>query len=104
MCLTPCTPLTIRVYSDDGSWPSLFANEGGGQNRQSVLTKKRRNNSRKMQQQKLETIAVLDRCGNNWKNGKGGCGILVNKEYAPCLATMFQPFIVVLDKVGGKET
>ena len=43
---------------------------------------------------KEETIAVLDRCGNNWKNGKGGCGPLLHKEYAPTVATMFQPFII----------
>ena len=43
---------------------------------------------------KKTAIAVLDRCGNNWKNGKGGCGPLLHKEYAPTVATMFQPFIV----------
>ena len=40
-------------------------------------------------------IAVLDRCGNNWKNGKGGCGPLLHKEYAPTVATIFQPFIII---------
>lgn len=39
--------------------------------------------------------AVLDRCGNNWKNGKGGCGIMMNQESTPCLATMFQPFVLL---------
>ena len=43
---------------------------------------------------KIRAIAVLDRCGNNWKNGKGGCGPLLHKEYAPTVATMFQPFVV----------
>lgn len=43
---------------------------------------------------KKTAIAVLDRCGNNWKNGKGGCGPLLHKEYAPTVATMFQPFVV----------
>lgn len=43
---------------------------------------------------KKPTIAVLDRCGNNWKNGKGGCGPLLHREYAPTVATMFQPFII----------
>ena len=42
----------------------------------------------------IRAIAVLDRCGNNWKNGKGGCGPLLHKEYAPTVATMFQPFVV----------
>ena len=50
----------------------------------------------------LKAIAVLDRCGNNWKNGKGGCGILMHNESAPCLATMFQPF-VLLTKVKGDD-
>lgn len=40
------------------------------------------------------SIAVLDRCGNNWKNGKGGCGPLLHFEYAPTLPTMFQPFVM----------
>lgn len=39
--------------------------------------------------------AILDRCGNNWKNGKGGCGIMMNQESTPCLATMFQPFVLL---------
>lgn len=39
--------------------------------------------------------AVLDRCGNNWKNGNGGCGILMHEESTPCLATMFQPFVLL---------
>lgn len=41
-----------------------------------------------------EAIAVLDRCGNNWKNHKGGCGPLIHTNYAPTLATMFQPFVI----------
>lgn len=43
---------------------------------------------------KKGAIAVLDRCGNNWKNGKGGCGPLLHDEYAPTVATMFQPFVI----------
>ena len=43
----------------------------------------------------VKSVAVLDRCGNNWKNGKGGFGILMHEEYAPCCATMFQPFVVL---------
>ena len=42
----------------------------------------------------VKSVAVLDRCGNNWKNGKGGFGILMHEEYAPCVATLFQPFVV----------
>ena len=41
-----------------------------------------------------KAVAVLDRCGNNWRNGKGGCGPLLHKEYAPTLPTMFLPFII----------
>ena len=48
-------------------------------------------------------MAVLDRCGNNWKNGKGGCGIMVNEEYTPCLATMFLPFIFYR-RIGNRNT
>ena len=39
-------------------------------------------------------VAVLDRCGNNWRNGKGGCGPLLHNEYAPTIPTMFQPFVI----------
>lgn len=42
----------------------------------------------------VRAIAVLERCGNNWRNGKGGCGPLLHDEYAPTLPTMFQPFVV----------
>ena len=52
---------------------------------------------------KRRTIAVLDRCGNNWKNGKGGCGIMVNEEHTPCLATMFLPFVVSTKKKEGTK-
>lgn len=43
---------------------------------------------------KRRAVAVLDRCGNNWKNGKGGCGPLLHDEYAPTVATMFLPFVI----------
>lgn len=45
-------------------------------------------------------VAILDRCGNNWKNGKGGCGILMHDESTPCIATMFQPFILLTKDKG----
>ena len=91
MCLTPTIPLTSRVYSAEDTWPTLFANERGGQSRQSVLVRK--NKPRKPKRQVVAT-AVLDRCGNNWRNGKGGCGILMMKEVSPCMATMFLPFVL----------
>lgn len=47
-------------------------------------------------------IAVLDRCGNNWKNGKGGCGPLLHDNYCPTLPTMFQPFVITF--VPNKTT
>ena len=92
MCLTPSIPLTLRVYSDDDTWPTLFANVRGGQNRQSVLVRK----SKKPCEKKIKvSTAFLDRCGNNWKNGKGGCGLLMMEEVSPCMATMFLPFVMV---------
>lgn len=33
--------------------------------------------------------AVVDRCGNNWRNGKGGCGLLVQTECCNTVATAF---------------
>ena len=50
---------------------------------------------------KRKATAVLDRCGNNWKNGKGGCGPLMHEEYAPTLATMFQPFVIKRGKTDA---
>lgn len=61
-----------------------------------VFGKRKKSASNKLGTQKV--IAVLDRCGNNWKNGKGGCGILLHEEYAPCCATMFQPFVLIQRK------
>ena len=52
----------------------------------------------------IKSIAVLDRCGNNWRNGKGGFGILMHDEYAPCCATMFQPFIVITNTSGEAQS
>lgn len=36
-CLTPGESQTIRIYGKDGAFPTIKANENGGQNRQSVL-------------------------------------------------------------------
>lgn len=36
-CLTPGHPLTHRVYGEGGAWPTLPANDHGGQNQQAVL-------------------------------------------------------------------
>ena len=36
---------------------------------------------------------IVMRIRKKRKNGKGGCGIMVNEEHTPCLATMFQPFV-----------
>lgn len=55
----------------------------------------------KVRKRVTRAISVLDRCGNNWKNGKGGCGILMQDETTPCLATMFQPFVPLTKVKGG---
>lgn len=36
-CLTPWDHQTERIYDGRGTYPSLFANTGGGQNRAAVL-------------------------------------------------------------------
>lgn len=69
---------------------------------------------RTMANEHKKAISILDRCGNNWKNGKGGCGILCAEESCQCLATMFQPFVLITsfkedhdrkdNKVGMSET
>ena len=51
----------------------------------------------------MKAIAVLDRCGNNWKNGKGGCGILMQDETTPCRATMLQPFVLIVKCEGENK-
>lgn len=82
---------------------SLLAGACGGDNLPTLLKVRRKHGGgsvcegEKHQMQK-KSIAVLDRCGNNWKNGKGGCGILMHDEYSPCCATMFQPFVLQSDK------
>ena len=91
MCLTPFLPLSIRVYSQEDAAPTVFSNSGAGQNRQSVLVIKKHG---KRSDKRMVSTAVLDRCGNNWKNGKGGCGILMMEEVSPCMATMFLPFVL----------
>lgn len=37
--------------------------------------------------------AIVDRCGNNWTNGKGGCGLLVQTECCNTVATAFNPLV-----------
>lgn len=36
-CLTPGHPQTHRVYTTEGAYPTIAANEGAGQNQQAVL-------------------------------------------------------------------
>ena len=79
---------------------SLLAGTSIGDNLPTMLkVSKKHTESKGKDNQKQRTIkksiAVLDRCGNNWKNGKGGCGILMHNEYSPCCATMFQPFVLL---------
>lgn len=38
--------------------------------------------------------SVVDRCGNNWKTGMGGCGLLIQTEVSNTIATMFHPVIL----------
>ena len=79
----PQDPSVTRGYMKECS-PTLNAAAGNsGNNRPFIVGFK-----------KKSAIAVLDRCGNNWKNGKGGCGPLLHDEYAPTVATMFQPFVI----------
>lgn len=85
---SPQDHCVTRGYMEECS-PTLNAAAGmSGNNRPFIVYSQR------------SAIAVLDRCGNNWKNGKGGCGPLLHKEYAPTVATMFQPF--VLNFMGSK--
>lgn len=50
-------------------------------------------------------FAFLDRCGNNWTNGKGGCGILVQREVCNTISTAFNPlaFVVRADGAQGER-
>ena len=80
---------------------SLLAGACGGDNLPTLIKVRKRKKNIEGESPKKKATAVLDRCGNNWKNGKGGCGIMMNEETTPCLATMFQPF-VLLSTTHGK--
>lgn len=41
----------------------------------------------------MAAYAILDRCGNSWLNGRGGCGILIQAECANTIATAFNPLV-----------
>lgn len=74
---------------------SLLAGACGGDNLPTLLQVRKRKKTSTGPDVRKRATAVLDRCGNNWKNGKGGCGIMMNEESTPCLATMFQPFVLL---------
>lgn len=73
---------------------TCLAGACGGDNLPTLIKVRKKARCGGLKRKKVKTIAVLDRCGNNWKNGKGGCGILLHDEHSPCLATMFQPFVL----------
>ena len=74
---------------------SLLAGACGGDNLPTLLQVRKRKKPSVGDGIRKTATAVLDRCGNNWKNGKGGCGIMMSQESTPCLATMFQPFVLL---------
>lgn len=82
---------------------SLLAGACGGDNLPTLIKVRKRKKSTEGENIKKKATAVLDRCGNNWKNGKGGCGIMMNEESTPCLATMFQPFVLLSTTHGQGE-
>ena len=77
---------------------TVLAGACGGDNLPTLLQVKHRKGITVNRSKDRKATAVLDRCGNNWKNGKGGCGIMMNEESTPCLATMFQPFVLLTHK------
>ena len=82
---------------------SLLAGACGGDNLPTLIKVQKRKKSTDGANIKKKATAVLDRCGNNWKNGKGGCGIMMNEESTPCLATMFQPFVLLSNGKGERN-
>ena len=74
---------------------SLLAGACGGDNLPTLIRVRNRKKQSGKDSIRKKAPAILDRCGNNWKNGKGGCGIMLNEESTPCLATMFQPFVLL---------
>ena len=83
---------------------SLLAGACGGDNLPTLIKVRKRRKNIEGESPKKKATAVLDRCGNNWKNGKGGCGIMMNEETTPCLATMFQPFVLLSAKHGQGDS
>jgi len=100
-CLTPEHPLTHRVYSPDGSSPTLFANTGGGQNQQAVLVPandgKAPQDTRQGEERPAACILQMRGGVEVDSNGhKAGKGPLIKCEVAPCIAaaqdtTLFAP-------------
>lgn len=82
---------------------SLLAGACGGDNLPTLLQVRKRKKPSVGDGIRKTATAVLDRCGNNWKNGKGGCGIMLNKESTPCIATMFQPFVLLTKEPNKGE-
>lgn len=82
---------------------SLLAGACGGDNLPTLLQVQKVKKPKGQKNIRGKATAILDRCGNNWKNGKGGCGILMQEETAPCLATMFQPFVLLSKDNGGDQ-
>ena len=80
---------------------SLLAGACGGDNLPTLIKVRKRKKNIEGESPKKKATAVLDRCGNNWKNGKGGCGPLMHEEYAPTLATMFQPLVIKRKKTDA---
>lgn len=74
---------------------SLLAGACGGDNLPTLIRVRNHKKQSEKNSIRKKATAILDRCGNNWKNGKGGCGIMLNEESTPCLATMFQPFVLL---------
>ena len=109
-CLTPGHPLTHRVFGVDGAYPTIQANEGGGQNQQAVLAPVRPDPA--PLEGNAPSACILQMRGGvevDSNGHKAGKGPLVKHEVAPCIAaaqdtTLFAPSVAALGFKGGQSS
>lgn len=96
-CLNYMGSKSTCIYCSDGTAPTIVRGHGHDMH-VIVFPEKKKSPLVRHKSAARSATSVVDRCGNNWKNGKGGCGILMMSEVSPCVATMFQPMVLLEKK------
>ena len=88
-CLTPGESQSIRIYGKDGAFPTINANENGGQNRQSVLCYKNHGQDSRISELKKGVAPQL-----NAQAGTGGGNLPLIQEV---------PSIAIAENIIGRK-